>query len=92
MKHIIKTVMVALVVLVTISCKEEQKQTEENTTATDTVAKTEHRIVSLNGALTEIVSALGHQDEIVGVDVTSTYPEKLKESAQRFRAYKQNIS
>ncbi len=82
MKHILKTVTVAFVLLATVSCKKEQKQTEENTTATDTVARTEHRIVSLNGALTEIVSELGHQDEIVGIDVTSTYPEKLKESAQ----------
>ena len=28
-----------------------------------------------------MVSALGHQDEIVAVDVTSTYPEGIKESA-----------
>ncbi|AXG73623.1 hemin ABC transporter substrate-binding protein [Flavobacterium arcticum] len=82
MKHLIKTVTVALVLLATVSCKKEQKQTEENTVANDTVAKTEQRIISLNGALTEMVSALGHQDEIVGVDVTSTYPEQLKESAQ----------
>ena len=74
--------MVALVVLATISCKEEQKQNEENAVVTDTIAKNEtHRIISLNGALTEIVSALGHQNEIVGVDVTSTYPEGIKDSA-----------
>lgn len=82
MKHLIKTVAIALVVLATVSCKKEQNQTEENTTTTDSVAKTEHRIVSLNGALTEIVSALGHKDEIVAVDVTSTYPEGIKESAE----------
>ena len=36
------------------------------------------RIVSLNGAITEIICALGKQNEIVGVDVTSTFPSDLK--------------
>lgn len=40
------------------------------------------RIVSLNGAITEIVCALGHQDKLVGVDVTSTYPADVKEKAR----------
>ncbi len=42
--------------------------------------KTE-RIVSLNGTLTEILSNLGHQSQIVGVDVTSVYPKTVKEKA-----------
>ncbi|KAF2519069.1 ABC transporter substrate-binding protein [Flavobacterium salilacus subsp. salilacus] len=78
----LKTCTIALVLLATVSCKKEQNQTEENAAANDTIAKTEtQRIISLNGALTEMVSALGHQNEIVGVDVTSTYPEGVKESA-----------
>lgn len=36
------------------------------------------RIVTLNGAITEMVFALGHQDKIVATDVTSTYPTSLK--------------
>lgn len=36
------------------------------------------RIVSLNGALTEIVAALGKSSELVGVDVTSTFPKGLQ--------------
>lgn len=36
-------------------------------------------IVSLNGTLTEITAALGLADQIVGTDVTSTYPESLSE-------------
>jgi iron complex transport system substrate-binding protein len=32
------------------------------------------RIVSLNGDLTEIIFALGLGDNVVGVDVTTTYP------------------
>lgn len=37
------------------------------------------RIVSLNGAITEIVCALGYEKALVGVDVTSTYPAAMKE-------------
>ena len=44
--------------------------------------KTDQRIVSLNGAVTEIISALGHEQELVGRDVTSTYPESMVQSAQ----------
>ena len=36
------------------------------------------RIISLNGAITEMVASLGKADEIVGVDVTSTFPKGLK--------------
>ena len=35
------------------------------------------RIVIAGGSLTEIVFALGAGDEVVGVDKTSSYPEKL---------------
>jgi len=35
----------------------------------------EKRIVSLSGSVTEIIYAVGSQKELVGVDVTSTYPE-----------------
>lgn len=58
----------------------------KNTTAEKTgekeTAKEEQRIVSLNGAVTEIIVALGHGDELVGRDVTSTYPEWLKDSVK----------
>lgn len=37
------------------------------------------RIVSLNGAVTEIVCALGFEKNIVGVDVTSTYPASMQQ-------------
>jgi iron complex transport system substrate-binding protein len=40
------------------------------------------RIVSLQGAITEIVAGLGYQDQLVGVDVTSTFPETVKKQAQ----------
>lgn len=40
------------------------------------------RIVSLNGAASEILCALGLEDRIVGVDVTSDYPVSLKQKPQ----------
>ena len=49
---------------------EEQKEAKVET----------KRIVSLNGSITEIIYAVGSQKELIGVDVTSTYPaaaEKL---------------
>lgn len=79
-KHI---VMLAVVLSAAISCKKEEKTTEETTVTTDSVAPAKkEKIVSLNGAVTEIVAALGHEKEIVGRDVTSTYPESIKTSAK----------
>jgi iron complex transport system substrate-binding protein len=79
-KHI---VMLAFVLSAAVSCKKEEEVTEETTVKTDSVtpAKVE-KIVSLNGAVTEIIAALGHEKEIVGTDVTSTYPESLKTTAK----------
>lgn len=37
------------------------------------------RIVSINGTVSEVLASLGLADQIVGVDVTSTYPERLKD-------------
>lgn len=42
-------------------------------------AHAQQRIVSLNGTISEMLSALGLEQQIVGVDVTSTYPASLKE-------------
>ena len=36
------------------------------------------RIVSLNGTITEILSLAGLENQIVGTDVASTYPESMK--------------
>lgn len=37
------------------------------------------RIVSLNGTITEVLCALGYEKNIVGVDITSTYPKTIKQ-------------
>jgi iron complex transport system substrate-binding protein len=38
----------------------------------------EKRIVSLNGSVTEIIYAVGSQKELIGVDVTSTFPAEAE--------------
>lgn len=35
------------------------------------------RIVSLNGTITEIIAGIGHEKDLVGVDVTSTWPASV---------------
>lgn len=59
----------------TTACHSGAKQ--EDTKEAKVKAK---RIVSLSGSITEIIYAVGSQEELIGVDVTSTYPaaaEKL---------------
>jgi iron complex transport system substrate-binding protein len=51
-----------------------------NTQETNEISDTNEmnqKIVSISGTTTEILCALGLQDRIVGVDVTSTYPESI---------------
>ncbi len=65
-----------------ISCKkDDSKITHSSSNETENTVSRQ-RIVSLSGGVTEIVAALGHDKEIVGTDVTSTYPETLKSTAQ----------
>lgn len=73
--------MLSLVLSAAVSCKKEEKTTEDATVKTDSVATApthNEKIVSLNGAVTEIIAALGHEKEVVGRDITSTYPESIK--------------
>lgn len=57
------------------SCNfQEQKQEEIDLTAL--------KIVSSNGTISEILTSIGLEDKIVGVDVTSTYPSSLQEKAK----------
>ncbi|MEG2308865.1 ABC transporter substrate-binding protein [Chryseobacterium sp.] len=80
MKKFIITISMFLAVY---SCKKENtKATENNPEATSEAPKTNNKIVTLNGGITEIVAALGHEKEIVGTDVTSTYPASLKATAK----------
>lgn len=44
-----------------------------------TISSAQQRIVSLNGAISEMLCSLGLEDQIAGVDVTSNYPVSLKQ-------------
>lgn len=46
---------------------------------TPTIAASPRRIVSIGGAITEIVFALQANTELVGVDTTSTYPKQAQQ-------------
>ncbi|MCA6065689.1 ABC transporter substrate-binding protein [Chryseobacterium sp. RG1] len=78
-----KFILAASVLVAVYSCKKEAGKPTENTTEVSSEApKSNNKIVTLNGGITEIVAALGHEKEIVGTDVTSTYPESLKATAK----------
>ena len=78
-----KAILMLSVVLALYSCKKEtDKLSSGATEQTSENPKSANKIVSLSGGITEIVSALGHESEIVGTDVTSTYPETLKTTAK----------
>ncbi|WP_299452494.1 hemin ABC transporter substrate-binding protein [uncultured Microscilla sp.] len=63
-----------------ISGCQSKASEESQQQSTDKVKKTTEsplRIVSLNGTITEVLCALGYEQNIVGVDVTSTYPRAI---------------
>lgn len=64
------------IMLFIVSCKNENSPKNNNQ------SKTEKRIVSLNGALSEILADLDYGNQIVGRDVTSTYPEFIRDSVK----------
>lgn len=57
----------AFVIVFALSCNPPADKSTINT----------ERIVSLDGSLTEVLCAIGLEKNIVGVDVTSTYPESM---------------
>ncbi|WP_294304231.1 hemin ABC transporter substrate-binding protein [uncultured Chryseobacterium sp.] len=77
-----KFILAASVLVAVYSCKKEKSAKTGNATEVSSEApKSNNKIVTLNGGITEIVAALGHEKEIVGTDVTSTYPASLKTTA-----------
>ncbi|MEX0812716.1 MAG: ABC transporter substrate-binding protein [Chitinophagales bacterium] len=59
------------------SAGESENSNDEKTEQSGPQINADTRIVSLNGTFTELLSALGFEENIVGVDVTSTYPESI---------------
>src|SRR5690625_4665240 len=70
-----KLSLLLIVLLGLSSCKNNNSSPEDQTQ--EIQPQETQRLVSLNGTLTEIISALGYKDQLVAVDVTSVYPEDL---------------
>jgi iron complex transport system substrate-binding protein len=49
----------------------------KNETAIQSSGTKEVKIVSLNGAISEIIASIGEADKLAGVDVASTYPDAI---------------
>ncbi|MDK7374361.1 helical backbone metal receptor [Weeksella virosa] len=65
-----------------IACNSETKTEDtQKTTIEKTKSMNTERIVSLNGSVTETLALLGKGGNIVGVDITSTFPQNIKEQA-----------
>lgn len=73
------SIQILFMVFLLASCGENKKQTEEKLQETEIQ---QDRIISLNGSITEILAALDYNTQIVGVDVTSSYPESIKNVAK----------
>lgn len=78
----IKIALLSAIFLAGISCKKEDSKVAAKPETKTEAPVSNQRIVSISGGITEIVVALGHEKEIVGIDVTSTYPESLKNTAE----------
>ncbi len=72
-KHLL---LIGLIILVS-ACK---NNSDKKSSASSSASLESQRIISLNGAVTEIISALGHEKELVARDVTSVYPPWVKDS------------
>lgn len=78
----IKIAVLSALLLVGFSCKKEDSKVAKSEETKTEAPVSNQRIVSISGGVTEIVAALGHEKEIVGIDVTSTYPESLKTTVE----------
>lgn len=76
----IKIAILSTLLLTGFSCKKEDTKVAKSEETKTPISS--QRIVSISGGVTEIVAALGHEREIVGIDVTSTYPESLEKTAE----------
>lgn len=69
-----KNVCYLLLLLLTIGCQSEEQtpSTEETTITTEELVPA--KIISLNGTITELLYEMNLGDQLVGIDITSTYP------------------
>lgn len=78
----IKIAVLSAILFAGFSCKKEDSKVEAKKETVAEAPVSNQKIISISGGVTEIVAALGHEKEIVGIDVTSTYPESLKTTAE----------
>ncbi len=76
-----KILIAAFITLTIVSCKNNNKAEQSSTENNTEVNVSNERIVSLNGAISEILVDLGQRNQIVGIDITSTYPTDLATTA-----------
>lgn len=79
MKRIVATGFLLLNICLMTACNNSsEKPAAEQATSNNKITD-QTRIVSLSGAVTEILCGLGLEKNIVGVDVTSTYPAAVQQ-------------
>lgn len=83
----LKLQQIAAIALVSVSLFSCASKTEENTAAADKKL----RIVSLSGAVSETLAALGMEDNLAGIDVTSTYPASLQSKPKVGNTHNLNV-
>jgi iron complex transport system substrate-binding protein len=57
------------------ACQQAKDQNKED----NTEKFSSSRIITAGGTITEIVAALGFQEQIIATDITSTYPEEMQQ-------------
>ncbi len=75
-KNVKMILSLVLLALFFAGCQNHNKQSEKD----QETSATPERIISLDGAITAIIADLGRADELVGRDVTSTYPSKITDT------------
>ena len=73
-----------LTLIFVLSCNNTSNEADIKST------KKEWKIISLNGTITELIYELGLKNQLVGVDVTSTYPSDTKNKQNLGHASKLN--
>jgi len=75
-----KTAILVMLALSVVACKNSKEEKTVDTDNTEVTTSNE-RIVSLNGAITETLVDLGQRNNLVGIDITSTFPADLNTTA-----------
>ncbi|WP_068597448.1 hemin ABC transporter substrate-binding protein [Vaginella massiliensis] len=74
-----KVILLGCTLAMMFACNKETKtENADQVVSEQSVKNSDERIVSLNGSITETLVLLGKEKNIVGVDITSTYPESIK--------------